>query len=345
MDTLPYELLIKIAIELRYGDIVNFCLTSEHCKSIYYDSYFWRTLSYYKFDIHVDKRERFLELYCNITLRHPPGAEVMFTLNRCIFMAALNNNRSDVDYFLNKGGAKDIAFVAAVVGNHVELATDLMIEPDKYAFGVALELENYKMIEYLLPRIDNVDGLLLTHGTVNSINFVRKRMTIDEHKLIYYAIERGDMAFLKVILKEEFKIELDFTIDKLDEFLIKVGPMYHLLASLLLTDFNYLMLSIGQGQLDYIRQLLSSRTDIDIINILILTAAQTNQLDILRYLISLGNFDLHRALEISVRKGHMNIVKYLNDCGVHNIGLVYMWAAFRRDQHMLNYIVKKLIEI
>ena len=190
------ELLIKIAIELRYSD---------HVKSLYYDPYFWKRILQYNFNIIDDNQ--YLGLYCNINLHHPPGAELISSIDYCIFTAALNGNVTDVDYFLNKGGQKDLVFLAVGATGNVELMSRL--SPDitmiMKAFVTALVLDNYPMIEYLLPKIDNIDRFVSNYGTVNSIKFLRTY--IDKYKLIDLAVARGDIEFVKIILKEEFDYE------------------------------------------------------------------------------------------------------------------------------------------
>ena len=350
MDVLPYELLIKIAVELKYSDLVNFCLTCSHIKSLYYDSYFWKRVSHHNFDIITDNRNKYIELYCNMNLYYPPGAEAIIDVDDCIFTAALNGQRANVDYFLNKGGSKNSAFSAAIASNDVNLMTYLMSAGmARTAFIIALELENYPMIEHLLPSVADVDDIIVLHGTLNSINFLRSRMYINKYKLLDCGVEMGNIEFIKRILKEEF----DYvpTPGQEYEFIRKVGVSHtHLLPPLypeLFTSLSTiteieksLKLLIGQGQLDLIQKVISSHKNVNIVT-LIATAAECNQLEILKYLLTLEQFNLNDVTQIGVRRGYIDMVRYGFDHGADNVEIVYMWATFRRDYEIMKYIMRK----
>lgn len=113
METLPYEILIKTAVNLDYDNILNNCRINKLWNALCKDDDFWRQKAWFDFGIEPaqfnqtisNRQQRYLQIYSRFDIGR--GSEKFKALNKCLHDAVKQGNMKKVKYFIFKG-ANDI---------------------------------------------------------------------------------------------------------------------------------------------------------------------------------------------------------------------------------------------
>lgn len=349
MEIIPIELITKIAMDLPFENIRDFCQTASVYSQICRDPVFWaeraerylkirpedffnpeyfpKTISF--IPIIIDPRQypqaRYIELAASIK-KCLPGVEQYIDPNPCLRKAAYSNNIKRLDYFFNHGASSlTQALMGAAEGNHYELVKKLASQG---LFNIACVLfsaaasGNIEILNYLLyplkRPLSNKYLYSLSNGAGKSGNI----------EMIEYIISLGGSIeqIVKILIENRhFKIAKDY----FDKLPIDTDFSYQ--------DIKILFNSNTPLTMELINKIISKYNYNK--NAIFELAVQYNNDELMNLMLSKGA-QLKYGLIGAVKGNNIKMIQYFLEKGVNpDHGLI---AASRiGNENLVNYFIKK----
>ena len=312
-DLIPYETVYSILLDLPYRSIMSFCLSNHEYYQIWNDNNFWSNKAHnelyhieYKNNQKIEKAVtyqefnqsklkshlRYLELLARVGNKCEQGSEQCIDINKCLFLAAKNNDLILVKYFI----AKDV------------YQSKNLISCLQYASFNG----NLQMVEYLLTIIKQRSQL-----TYYPIEEALKCTSAGGHLDLFDHLLK---LYLSLNVKRDYSSLLQKSLNnacqgghiKLANYLFNLGKSLNINY-----DLNTILLSSSYiGNEVILDSLILKAKELNLI--LNLDEALNNicyhgYYQLIEYFVAIGAKSLNRAILAASESGNLNTVKYIID--------------------------------
>jgi len=374
-DRFPYELIYSFLLPLPYSSIMDFCLTNQHYYLIWKDINFWATKSYQTiskvilddYDIikvpfpyqefsntSLSPSQRYLQLLASENKVCERGSEQCVDINHCATLAAYRNNRSLVEYFINKG-ATDLKLVTyyAILNNNIPLVNYLL---------TLINLFDPIIFSEIIRAASIAGNRDLVIDLINNNTFDNYFMfgIIDECRL--YACENNHLQ----LVEDLFNITLKNSYISIGHSSIIPLLVTAYMGNIMIIDYlitKYTTLYIDDviiwacfgGQLkmvEYLINLNKSHYDIELFNRCLKSCLTPHNIGTLKLILPHGPSKILEAIDIAfpteeqlnkilfstTKESRFQVLKYLISKGATDINGALKLAY----QHKLDYVINYL---
>lgn len=295
LQSLPYETLFNILLNLDYDSIANYCLTNRNALSICQSDYFWQQKAFIDFSVSPAEFTntiltpilRYIELLTQRTNKCVAGSERSISSDICLYRASGFGNIPLINYFLSKGANSQEVLNGAAASGNFYLLHDVLEHVNSYYPNLNVSLINISdlSLDVALLNADN-------NGQLEMVKYLIEKGANNLNAALRFAAVRGNLEIIKYLISKNAN-EIQKAVRA----------------------------AANHGHLETIKYLIS--LDVNNVNDALLYAGKNGYLDIIQYAISQGG-DINKALQGAARGGQLEIVKYLLSQGANNLNLVLL---------------------